>query len=378
MTDIQRYFESAGDSLLTVLREMVEIESPTLEPDRVNKFGEYVQTKLRALGAEVELDRQTERGHNVIGRFGGSAKGERQVLMIGHMDTVFAAGTLAQRPFRIDGDRAYGPGTADMKSGLVIMLAAMEALKKLGLTPNRPVTMIFNSDEEMQSRISRPLIEREAEQSAYALVFEGSDDLSTYTNGRKASGRFKISTRGVAAHAASGLKEGVNAIEELAHQVVAAQKMTDFTVGTTVSIGTITGGERPNVVPAAAEAEFSVRAVTKEEMVRIEASLRALEPVLPRAQLDVTGGFHRPPFEPKMVSAELAAALARAGAAVGLNMKGQLGGGGSDANLTAGVGTPSVDGLGAVGFGAHGIDEYVVISSLKARAALAAHLLLEL
>jgi glutamate carboxypeptidase len=378
VTDIQRYFESAGDSLLTVLREMVEIESPTLEPDRVNKFGEYVQTKLRALGAEVELDRQTERGHNVIGRFGGSAKGERQVLMIGHMDTVFAAGTLAQRPFRIDGDRAYGPGTADMKSGLVIMLAAMEALKKLGLTPNRPVTMIFNSDEEMQSRISRPLIEREAEQSAYALVFEGSDDLSTYTNGRKASGRFKISTRGVAAHAASGLKEGVNAIEELAHQVVAAQKMTDFTVGTTVSIGTITGGERPNVVPAAAEAEFSVRAVTKEEMVRIEASLRALEPVLPRAQLDVTGGFHRPPFEPKMVSAELAAALARAGAAVGLNMKGQLGGGGSDANLTAGVGTPSVDGLGAVGFGAHGIDEYVVISSLKARAALAAHLLLEL
>lgn len=377
MNEIQRYFESVGDSLLTTLREMVEIESPTLDPDRVNQMGEYVQSRLRALGADVDLDRQTERGHNVIGRFPGSTSGD-PVLMIGHMDTVFPAGTVGGRPFRIEGDRAYGPGTADMKSGLVIMLAAMEALMTLGHKPARPVTMIFNSDEEMQSRISRPLIEREAEKSAYALVFEGTDDISSYTNGRKASGRFTIRTQGIAAHAASGLKEGVNAIEELAQQVIAAQQMTDFAIGTTVSVGTINGGERPNVVPASAEAEFSVRAVTRDEMIRIEASLKGLTPTLPRAQIEVSGGFHRPPFEAKMVDADLERALSRAGAAVGLDLVGQLGGGGSDANLTAGMGTPSVDGLGAVGFGAHGINEYIEIASLKTRAALAANLLLQL
>ncbi len=377
MTDIQRYFDSVGDSLLNMLREMVEIETPTLEPHRVNQLGDYIRGKLRALGAEVELDNQTERGNNVLGRFPGSGDGQ-QVLLIGHMDTVFPAGTLAARPFRVDGDRAYGPGTADMKSGLVIMLAAMEALAHLGLKPARPVTLLFNSDEEMQSRISRPLIEREAAKSAYALVFEGTSDLAAYTNSRKASGRFTVRAGGIAAHAASGLREGVNAIEELARQIVKAQSMTDFDVGTTVSVGTMKGGERPNVVPASAEAEFSVRAVTRAEMERIEGELLGLEPELARAEVEVSGGFHRPPFERSAVTPELAAALARAGAAIGLDLVGQLGGGGSDANLTAGVGTPSVDGLGAVGFGAHGINEYVEIGSLKTRAALAAHLLLEL
>lgn len=377
MPDIQSYFRTQGDALLTTLREMVEIETPTLEPERVNKLGEYVQGKLRMLGAEVELDRQAERGHNVLGRF-GTNQGNEAILMIGHMDTVFPAGTLAQRPFRVDGDRAYGPGTADMKSGLVIMLAAMEGLARLGLKPARPVTMLFNSDEEMQSRISRPLIEREARKSAYALVFEGTTDIGTYTNSRKASARFTLRASGVAAHAASGLAEGVNAIEELAHQVVAVQRMTDFGTGTTLSVGTIKGGDRPNVIPAHAEAAVSVRAVTTQEMERIEAALLALRPVMPRAGLEVTGGFHRPPFEAHTANRELTAILARAGAAVGLDLKGALGSGGSDANLTAGVGTPSVDGLGAVGFGAHGVDEYVVIDSLAQRAALAAQLLLEL
>ncbi len=377
MSDLKRYFEGRGDALLAMLREMVEIETPTLEPARVNELGEYVQAKLRALGAQVELDEQIERGHNVIGRFPGRGAGD-QILLIGHMDTVLPAGTLADRPFRVEGGKAYGPGTADMKSGLVIMLAAMEGLVRSGLTPARPVTMIFNSDEEMQSRLSRPLIEREARRSAFALVFEGTDDVNAYTRSRKASGRFTLRTRGVAAHAASGLAEGVNAIEELARQVVAVQGMTDFGSGTTLSVGTIQGGDRPNVVPAAAEAEVSVRAVTRSEMERIEGVLKALQPHDPRAGLEVTGAFHRPPFEAGMVSDALADALRRAGTAVGLELRGAPGGGGSDANLTAGVGTASVDGLGAVGAGAHGITEHVVIDSLAVRAALAAQLLLEL
>lgn len=377
MSDIKRYFDGQTEALLNMLREMVEIETPSLEPARVNQLGEYVKNELLKLGATVEVDKQTERGDNIIGRFAGTSKAA-PLLLIGHMDTVLPSGTLAQRPFKVENGRAYGPGTADMKSGLVIMLAAMQALTRLGLKPVRPVTLLFNSDEEMQSRVSRPLIENEARTSAHALVFEGTDDVNRYTVSRKASGRFTVTAKGVAAHAASGLTEGVNAIEELSRQVVALQEMTDFSTGTTLSVGTITGGERPNVIPAHASAEFSVRAVTRSEMERVEAVLRGLEPHLPRATLEVTGGFHRPPFEASMVSSELADAIKRAGNAIGLSMVGQPGGGGSDANLTAGVGTSSVDGLGAVGFGAHSIDEHVEVRSLAPRAALLAHLLLDL
>lgn len=375
MADVQSYFAGQNGALLETLREMVEIETPTLEPERVNRLGEYVQARLRALGATVEVDEQEKRGHNVIGRFGSGAGA---VLLIGHMDTVLPSGTLAQRPFRLEGGRAYGPGTADMKSGLVIMLAAVEALQRLGRSPRRPLTLLFNSDEEMQSRYSRPLIEAEARRSAYALVFEGTHDVGKYTSSRKASGRFRLRTTGVAAHAASGLAEGVNAIEELAHHVLTVQGMTDFASGTTLSIGTIRGGERPNVVPDWAEAEASVRAVTRAEMERVEARLRSLEPRLRGAGVSVEGGFHRAPFEERMVGEELGAALRRAGAAVGIQLAGVPGSGGSDANITAGVGTPSVDGLGCVGFGAHSVEEHIVVDSLPRRAALAAQLLLEL
>ena len=377
MANLLKYFKNHENSLVTALREMVEIESPTLEPDSVNEMGTYVQSRLKALGARIELDKQQERGDNVIGRFGPD-NGKKPVLLIGHMDTVLKAGTLRQRPFRVDNGKAYGPGTADMKSGLVIMLAVLEAVHDLELELARPVTLIFNSDEEMQSKFSRTVIFREAKKSEYALVFEGSDDVSTFTTQRKSSGRFTIRTYGRASHAGAALAEGVNAIEELARQVIKAQRMTDFEVGTTVNVGTISGGDRPNIVPDYAEAHLSVRAPSVAEMERIETELVALEleAILPGAKVEVEGGFHRFPFENTPANQELFRSLQSVAAKFDLEAKGRLAGGSSDANLTSGVGTPTIDGMGAVGFGAHSIDEHIILESLPVRAAIATDLII--
>ena len=373
MADLMTYFKDRQDELVQTLREMVEIESPTHERDRVNQMGAYVRSKLEALGAVVEIDQQAERGDNVIGRF-GSANGEKPALLIGHMDTVLKTGTIKERPFRIDGGLAYGPGTADMKSGLVIMLSVLQAIQDLGLQPKRPITWIFNSDEEMQSKYSRTVIFREAERSAYALVFEGTEDVGTFTTQRKSSGRFRISTKGRASHAGAALAEGISAIEELAHHILAAQRMTDFDIGTTVSVGVIAGGDKPNIVADHAYADLSVRAPTRSEMERIEGELRSLTPVLPGATVEVTGGFHRFPFEDTPENQSLFGDLESVADEFGIAATGRLAGGSSDANLTSGVGTPTIDGMGAVGFGAHSIDEHIVLDSLPVRAAIATRL----
>lgn len=376
MPEIREYFNSKSHELLHTLQEMVEIESPTTEPERVNQMGAYVQERLRELGASIEVDSQTERGDHVIGRFGSGP--EKPILLIGHLDTVCRTGTLAERPFRVTDGKAYGPGTADMKSGLVIMLAAVEAIRDLELAPARPLTLLFNSDEEMQSRYSRELILKEAERSSHALVFEGSGDEADFCTSRKASGRFTLRARGVATHSGSALADGVNAIEELAHQVLAVQKLTDFSRETLVNVGTISGGDRPNIVADWAEAVLSVRAATQQEMERIEAELRALKPHLPGATLEIEGGFHREPFEPNQRNTELFKVLQQAAQAVGVSARATAGGGASDANLTAGAGIPTLDGLGAVGFGAHSENEHIIIDSLPLRAAIATELILRL
>lgn len=369
MTSLLKHFKDRQSEMLDLLAQMVAIESPTTDPAAVNVMGDLMQELLRDLGARIELDRQTERGDHVVGRF-GDGNGRSPILMIGHMDTVWKRGTLAERPFRIDGDRAYGPGTVDMKAGLVIMVYAMRAIKELGLDLARPLTIIFNSDEELKSWFSRELIFSEAKQSAYSLVFEGSDSLEKFTNQRKASGRYWVEAHGVASHAGAAIDKGINAIQEISHQIQALQNMTDLEIGTTVNVGVITGGERPNIVPDRAKIGMSVRAPSAEEMRRIEAAIMALQPKLPGARLDIEGFFHRGVFAPVEGSQVMFDALTGAAGEVGVEAEFGLAGGASDANLTASVGTPSIDGLGAVGDGAHSVDEHILIDSLSTRAAI--------
>lgn len=375
-TELGSYFEQERAQMIELLRRLVETESPTLKQDSVNEVGSLIAQELRDQGAAVALDRQTERGHHVIGTFGDGE--EAPVLMIGHMDTVWPLGTINERPFRLEGDVAFGPGTFDMKAGLVIMIFVLRAARALNLRFPRPLTLLFNSDEEQRSEFSRDLILDEAARSAYALVFEGSPDASEVTTKRRASGRFTISAHGKASHAGAAIAEGVNAIEELSHQIQALQGMTDLEVGTTVSVGVVSGGTQPNVVPARADAQTSVRAATASEMERIEGAIKSLKPVLPGSRLEVRGGFHRGPYEETASNLALLAKLAAAAEPLGIAIRGRMAGGASDANLTSSIGTPTLDGLGGVGGGAHSVDEHVQISSLITRATMVTALLLDL
>lgn len=377
MSNLLAHFKSRQSEMIDLLEQMVAIESPTTEPSAVNQMGDLMQQLLRDLGASVEIDSQTERGDHVVGRF-GAAGARKPILMIGHMDTVWKLGTLAERPFRIDGDLAYGPGTVDMKAGLVIMVYAMRAIKELGLELGRSLSVIFNSDEELKSWFSRELIFAEAKKSAYSLVFEGSRSTSRFTNQRKASGRYWVEAHGVASHAGAAIDKGVNAIEEIAYQIPVLQRMTDLAIGTTVNVGLIEGGARPNIVPDHAKIGMSVRAPSEEEMDRIDKEIKALQPKMKGARLEIEGFFHRGVFAPVEGSEALFEALQEAAKGVGVTAELGLTGGASDANLTASVGTPSLDGLGAVGDGAHSLNEHIVIDSLATRAAIATDLILRL
>lgn len=368
--------------MVACLRDMVQFESPTLEPALVNKLGSWIGERLRGLGATVELDVQTERGDNIVAKINprpqDGAEVGKPILLIGHMDTVWPRGTLAERPFRIEDDIAYGPGTIDMKSGLVIMFYIVEALNHLGAPFNRPLTLIVNSDEEMQSLYSRALIEREAKASAYALVFESASGMDRFTTSRPASGRFVVTARGESAHAGFADQLGVNAITELAHHLPRLHALTDGETGTIVNVGVVEGGTRPNVIPDKAEAVLSVRARTFEAMEAVQNELFSLKPVLPGAEIEVSGAFHRGPFAPDEGSEQLFATVRDISSQFGIEARPRQSRGGSDANLTAALGIPSIDGLGPVGTGAHSIDEHVELSSMPLRAAIATELVFRL
>lgn len=373
---LDKYFQEQQDAMVSMLQQLVDMDSPTDTPHLVNRVGEFIAEELRSQQATVARDEQTERGDHILADFGDSDR--EPVLLIGHMDTVWPAGTAAERPFALHDSIATGPGVQDMKAGLVVMLFAVRAARELGLSYPRPLRLLFNSDEEQRSEFSRDLIMREAQRSAYALVFEGTPEVNEVTTSRKASGRFTVAAIGKASHAGAAIDEGINAIEELAWQIPILQRMTNLEIGTTVSVGVIQGGSRPNVVPAYAEMQLSVRAATTSEMERIDAEIRGLQPVLPGASLKISGDFHRGPYEPNEGNQALFSRLQAAALPLGLDLQGRQAGGASDANLTSSVGTPTLDGLGAVGSGAHSLDEHIQVQSLAVRANLLTRLLLSL
>jgi glutamate carboxypeptidase len=291
--------------------------------------------------------------------------------MLCHMDTVWDVGTVAQRPVRIEAGKLYGPGAQDMKGGIVITLWAVRALHELGFFPKEPVTLLLTADEETGSLTSRSTIEVEALKHGLVFVMEPpvSPD-GSYKTARKGVGDFRVDVTGRAAHAGADHARGINALEELAHQIRTIQGFTDYERGTTFNVGQASGGTRRNVVPAEAWAEIDVRIVRASEAERVKARMQSLRPHLPGAEVKVTGGFERPPMER---TAEITALFARAQAlarGIGLDLSEASTGGASDGNLTAALGVPTLDGMGVVGDGGHAIDEYAVLSSLPERAAV--------
>ncbi len=370
MTD---WFQARTAAMVAELQALVQIESPTRDKVAVDALGAVVAEQARALGATVTVEQRSERGDHLVAHWNGAATG-RQILLLCHMDTVWPLGTLAEQPIRIVDGRFYGPGSYDMKAGIVIALTAIRGLRALGTWPDRPITILFTSDEELGSRTSRALIEDQARRSALVLVMEPALASGALKTSRKGTGWFVVTARGVAAHAGGSHDEGVNAIEELAHQILALQRMTDYERGTTVNVGRVLGGERSNVVPEQATLWVDLRVTDQDEGQRMLTRILGLEPHVPGAALHVRGKLSRPPMPRDDVMAATFQRAASIAAEMGQTLTEGGTGGASDANFAA-LGAPTLDGLGAVGNGAHARHEHVLIYSLPERAALLAALL---
>jgi glutamate carboxypeptidase len=361
--------------LTSLLTQLVELESPTDDKPSLDRLAAFLAEQSRALGAETEILPQSAAGDFVRARWHADAA-DRGILLLCHMDTVWDLGTLAQRPVRIADGKFYGPGAFDMKGGIVVALGAIRALSELGLMPARRITLLITSDEEEGSEASRALIEAEALAHEAVFVLEPAHpprgSLKTW---RKGVGMYTVTVTGRAAHAGAAHDQGINAIAELAHQILAFEALTDYVAGTTVNVGVIGGGTRSNVVPERAWAEVDVRVMNAKEAARIDAAFRSTQPHLPGATVEVTGGLNRPPM---VRSAPIMALYARAeaiAAELGIAISETGTGGASDGNFTAALGVPTLDGLGVTGDGGHALHEHVTLSSLPERAALLAGLL---
>jgi glutamate carboxypeptidase len=348
-----------------LLRELVEIESPTYSPG-VRRVANVCARELEALGAQtLFLD-----GDHLVAELDGEGP---PLLLVGHTDTVWPEGTLATMPFRVDGRRAYGPGAYDMKGCLVVL---MEALRLAG-DDRRAAKVFLTADEEMGSRTARPHLEREAQGCAAAFVVEPPGASGNLKTSRKGLGRFRLTITGRPAHAGTHRHEGVSAVEELAHQVLALHELNDDERGVSVNVGVVRGGTSENVVAAEAQADVDVRVRTFADRERMEATLAALEPRLRGATLEVGGGWTRPPLEPSAGAERLFEQAREHGRPLGLELEAESSGGGSDGNLVGAVGVPVLDGLGAEGGGAHAPNEHVLLPSIPVRAELLARLLRE-
>jgi glutamate carboxypeptidase len=369
--------EQHKERMIEDVKAIVAMESPSLDKEAVDRLGRYLGERFAEVGAKVERLPRSERG-DILRLEWGEGQEDGQSLVLCHMDTVFAVGDIARNPIREENGRLYGPGTSDMKGGIILFLWALRCMGEMGVKPRRKVVGLITTDEEVGSGASREVIEAEARRSGVALVMEPamppSGALKTW---RKGTGIYRLRVTGRPAHAGADPTKGVSAVEELAHQILALQRLTDLQKGTTVNVGVIGGGSRPNVVPAEAYAEIDVRFMTMEEAERVDAAIKGLTPVLPGARLEVTGGINRPPLVRTEATGALFARARSLAAELGFDLAESGTGGGSDGNFTSGVGCPTLDGLGVCGDGLHTFDEYLEIDSLPKRAALLTRLLQE-
>ncbi len=372
-------FEARLPDMLALLKTLVETESPSSDKAAVDRVATLVIQECHRLGADVEIAPNAQAGNHVIARWNAHAPaaGSRGgILLLHHTDTVFPLGMLERMPFYSKDDKTYGPGVLDMKGGIVVTLAAIAGLREAGQL-NRPVTALFTSDEEIGSGTSRALIEQLAGQAAVALVLESGLEDGSIKVWRKGVGDFAVRVRGRAAHAGGEHEKGRNAIRELAHQVLAIEKMTDYQAGTTVNVGVIRGGTVTNVVPEEAVAEGDIRILVPEEAARIEAALKALQPAFPDTTVDISVEFNRPPMPFNEANQAALAKAQKIAAAEGIELKAGGSGGGSDGNFAAALGVPVLDGLGTVGADYHSEREWIFTESLVSRARLVAALIRE-
>jgi glutamate carboxypeptidase len=363
--------------MLGVLRRFVEAESPSLEKKAADRCCGLVAEEWRKRGARVERLALKHRGDILrITHTPGKSRPLGQLLVLGHYDTVYSTGTLRKMPFRVSAGKAYGPGTFDMKAGIVQALFALETLQRSKTTLPKRLVFLWTSDEEIGSESSRKLLEAEARRSDAVFVLEPSfGPRGLLKTARKGVGQAELIVHGRASHAGLAPEEGINAIHELAQQLTRIAKWNDVRRGVTINAGIVEGGTRTNVIPERARAVLDLRALRVSDMRSLEERLHGLRPLQRGARLEITGGFDRPPLERK-ISATLFARAQLLAKQMPLSLGECTVGGGSDGNFTAALGVPTLDGLGAVGDGAHSSHEHVLINTMPARAALLASLLI--
>jgi glutamate carboxypeptidase len=368
-----RYCTDERPWLEHLIERLVRCESPSTDKAAVDRLADLVSIELAGIGARVERLPQPEVGDHIRAEVGD---GPAQVLLLGHLDTVWPVGQLDRMPVRTEARRLYGPGVFDMKAGIALGILALKAIDRLGLRMTRRTVLFLTSDEEIGSGASRARIEAEADRSSAVLVLEPALPGGGVKTSRKGVGEYRIEARGVAAHAGIEPERGVSAITEIAHQVLALARLQDVSRGVTITVGRVDGGTRTNVVPAHAAIDVDVRVPTREDADVIADGIGRLVPRLAGASLCIQGGMNRPPLERTAGVVRLYTAAKAIAAELGRDLGEGGSGGGSDGNFTGARGVPTLDGLGAIGGGAHAADEHVDLEPLPWRAALVAGLIL--
>lgn len=367
ISDILRAAQSGEASLLQQLRQLVEVESPSDDKAAVDRANDLVSKWAETLGGSLKRHRQRAFGDVLELRFGPARSKRPRVLLLGHLDTVWPIGALAKMPWREADGKIFGPGILDMKVGVMMALEAIRILRDLD--SQRPVTLLLNSDEEIGSPISRPITEKIAQQCAAVLVLEPAQGLA-YKTARKGVGHFDLRVTGVGAHAGVDFQAGHSAVREMARLVETISNFTDPSKGRTLNVGVIAGGTRSNVIAAECTAQVDARIVKASDARTVERLMRSLRVTDPACKLEVAGGINRPPMERKPGTVALFKQARKLAAEIGLNLQEASTGGGSDGNFTAALGIPTLDGMGAVGAGAHAAHEHIVRAHLVERTTL--------
>jgi glutamate carboxypeptidase len=367
-----RYCESRQQALVKTICQFVEIESPSDDKPAADRMSAFLAGTFEALGGRARIHPAEDAGNNLQVDFAGREK-VKPILLLGHFDTVYPLGTLVNMPCHEADGRLHGPGVLDMKSGIALMLYAIEALQAWHSGLPRPVTVFLVSDEEIGSRSSRRTTETLAKESAAVLVLEpAAGSRGAVKTARKGVGEYTLTVKGVAAHAGLDPGKGHSAIVELGRQMLSLWKLNNVKTGVSLNPGVIRGGTRTNVVAAEAVAEVDVRIVHAKQAGIVDRALHSLKPVDKRCKIGIEGGINRLPMERTAGVAALYKKAQAIAKEIDWHLEEAAVGGGSDGNFTAGIGIPTLDGMGGVGDGAHAVHEHIVISELPRRMLLLA------
>jgi len=371
-----RFFTERKDTITETIRQLVEIESPSDNKSAVDHLGALLAGRFEKIGGHAKFHRAQGFGDHLQVDFSGARSG-KPVLLLGHIDTVYPVGTLSTMPCRVADGRLWGPGALDMKSGIALILHALEGLRTWhNDSVPRPITVLLVTDEEVGSESSRRITESLARKSEAVLVMEPAYGMKgAVKTARKGVGEYTIRVSGKAAHSGLDFDKGESAILEMAKQITAISKLVNLKRGLTLNVGLVSGGTRTNVIPAQAIASLDVRVTHMRDASVIDRQLRALKAFNRKCKLEIKGAVNRPPMERSAGVAMLYKKAAGFAKQMGWKLEEASVGGGSDGNFTACLGIPTLDGLGGVGEGAHATHESIIISELPRRAALLAELI---